>query len=106
MCFVGVMLIPITYYVFMATWLPRSNLERAQYIVGLAGFVVLGPFINISVMFYAVWNMDSFGWGKTRQVIEDDKAADETDGSASEAQSGSGGSTTLVQRQVECTCGC
>jgi chitin synthase len=72
MCFAGVMIIPLLYYVIMATWLPRNLVERAQFILGLAVFVFLGPFLNIAVMLYAVVNMDNFGWGKTRKVITDD----------------------------------
>jgi hypothetical protein len=72
MAFVGVMLTPITYYIFMSVWLPRSIKERAQYLAGLSLFVFCGPFLNITVMVFAVLNMDSFGWGKTRKVIEED----------------------------------
>ena len=56
----------------MSTWLPRNWLERRQFLLGLAIFVTCGPFINISVSTYAIFNMDSFGWGKTRQVIAED----------------------------------
>ncbi|KAF4443181.1 hypothetical protein F53441_11490 [Fusarium austroafricanum] len=72
MCFAGVMIIPLLYYVVMATWLPRNLRERAQFLLGLAIFVFLGPFLNIAVMLYAVINMDNFGWGKTRKVVTDD----------------------------------
>ncbi|EWZ85300.1 hypothetical protein BFJ70_g590 [Fusarium oxysporum] len=72
MCFAGVMIIPLLYYVIMATWLPRNLVERAQFLLGLVVFVFLGPFLNIAVMLYAVVNMDNFGWGKTRKVITDD----------------------------------
>ncbi|EXK77176.1 hypothetical protein FOQG_18111 [Fusarium oxysporum f. sp. raphani 54005] len=69
MAFAGVMIIPLTYYLIMAVWLPQTMLERFQYILGLFIFVVFGPFLNIAVMIFAVFNMDSFGWGKTRKVI-------------------------------------
>ncbi|RBR07267.1 uncharacterized protein FIESC28_10766 [Fusarium coffeatum] len=72
MCFAGVMIIPLLYYIVMATWLPRNLRERAQFLLGLAIFVFLGPFLNIAVMIYAVINMDNFGWGKTRKVVTDD----------------------------------
>jgi hypothetical protein len=32
-------------------------------------YMFCGPFLNISVLLYACWYMDSFGWGKTRKVI-------------------------------------
>ncbi|KAF5984138.1 chitin synthase [Fusarium coicis] len=69
MAFAGIMIVPLIYYVIMAVWLPQSMLERFQYLFGLFIFVVLGPFLNIAVMVFAVLNMDSFGWGKTRKVI-------------------------------------
>lgn len=63
------MIVPVTYYVVIAYWIPRNRLERCQYLVGLAIFVTCGPFINISVSLYAIFYMDNFSWGKTRQVI-------------------------------------
>ncbi|CAG1975323.1 unnamed protein product [Fusarium graminearum] len=72
MCFAGVMIIPLLYYIIMVTWLPRNLVERGQFLLGLAIFVFLGPFLNIAVMIYAVINMDNFGWGKTRKVVTDD----------------------------------
>ncbi|KAI1059756.1 hypothetical protein LB506_008708 [Fusarium annulatum] len=69
MAFAGIMIVPLIYYVIIAVWLPQSMLERFQYLLGLFIFVVLGPFLNIAVMVFAVFNMDSFGWGKTRKVI-------------------------------------
>lgn len=66
------MLIPLSYYLAIAIWLPRTAMERTQYLAGCACYVLCGPFINIAVLLYAVWNMDSFGWGKTRKVISED----------------------------------
>lgn len=108
MCFVSVMLIPITYYLLMTLWLPRTMLEKTQFLLGLVEFVIFGPFINISVMIYAVWNMNSFGWGKTRRIITDDvdngdKAPDmSTSASASDAEAGEGGQrmTTAAPQPV------
>ena len=37
-------------------------------------YVFCGPFINITVLLYASYHMDSFGWGKTRQVVAEDPA--------------------------------
>lgn len=34
-------------------------------------YICGGPFINIMVLFYALYYVDSFGWGKTRKVIAD-----------------------------------
>jgi chitin synthase len=100
------MLIPIVYYLLLTAWLPRTLLERVQFLVGLAGFVVFGPVINISVMFYAVWNMDSFGWGKTRRVMEDDDKKVSDGGSATEEEGATAkGATQEESAQRGCTCG-
>ncbi|KAM4066528.1 chitin synthase domain-containing protein [Hirsutella rhossiliensis] len=86
MAFVGVMMIPIVYYLVMAIWMPRTTLERVQYLAGLLIFVVLGPFLNICVMLFAIWNMDSFGWGKTRLVVTDDDEKPSTGGSTRQSR--------------------
>ncbi|CAI6095096.1 unnamed protein product [Clonostachys chloroleuca] len=88
--FASVLIIPLAYYITMAAWLPRSMLERAQYLFGLAIFVFCGPFLNIAVMIFAVINMDSFGWGKTRQVVADTTEEQLQGGSSS----GDGGSSS------------
>lgn len=72
LAFASVMIIPLTYYIIIATWLPRTLRESMQYLCGLGIFVICGPFLNIFVMLFAVRNMDSFGWGKTRLVVSDD----------------------------------
>jgi chitin synthase len=72
MTFIGIMMIPIFYYIIMAIWLPQTFKARMQYLFGLSMFVTCGPFLNISVMTYAIFNMDNFGWGKTRAVVKDD----------------------------------
>jgi hypothetical protein len=35
-------------------------------------YLIVGPFVNIAVLLYALYFMDNFGWGKTRQVISED----------------------------------
>ena len=69
MCFVAVMVIPMIYYFFIPVWLCKRWTERFQFWLGCLMYIFCGPFINIAVLCYAVWNMDSFGWGKTRKVI-------------------------------------
>lgn len=47
-------------------------------------YVAGGPFIGIAVLLYASWNMDSFGWGKTRKVVsEDNNTSEESEDSDS-----------------------
>ncbi|KAF4982656.1 hypothetical protein FZEAL_1763 [Fusarium zealandicum] len=98
MCFAGIMIIPLLYYISLATWLPTTMVERAQFLFGLLIFVVCGPFLNICVMLFAVFNLDQFGWGKTRQVITEtpqgnlgEKNTVENSGSSS-SQTHTGGS--------------
>ncbi|KAI6784737.1 Chitin synthase-like protein [Emericellopsis cladophorae] len=83
MAFASVMIIPLLYYIMIAVWHPRTMRERVQYLAGLAVFVICGPFLNIFVMLFAVRNMDSFGWGKTRLVVAEEvkekMAADSND---------------------------
>lgn len=35
--------------------------------------MVVGPFLTITVLLYALYHLDHFSWGKTRQVILDDE---------------------------------
>ncbi|KAH8651149.1 chitin synthase-domain-containing protein [Xylariales sp. PMI_506] len=72
LAFAGVMIFPVLYYVGIVLWIPRTALEKVQYLAGLTIFIVCGPFLNIAVLLFAIWNMDSFGWGKTRKVISSD----------------------------------
>lgn len=101
MAFAGVMLIPLTYYIIIATWLPHTFKGRIQYLLGLFVFVVCGPFLNITVMVFAVFNMDSFGWGKTRLVVPDDvkdQMAGKPSGGATPLQSDSSNSVPLREK--------
>ncbi len=75
MAFASVMIVPVSYYIVMGFWLPKNRLEQYQFMLGLAIFVACGPFVNISVTLYAIFYMDNFSWGKTRQVIADDDVA-------------------------------
>lgn len=88
LAFASVMIIPLIYYVIIATWLPQSLRESMQYLCGLGIFVLCGPFLNIFVMLFAVRNMDSFGWGKTRLVIADDKKEETSEKTTSDDSSG------------------
>jgi hypothetical protein len=65
----GIMLIPVLWYISVALWLPRGFKEKIYYLFGLFIYITCGPVLNLTVLFYALWNLDSFGWGKTRQVI-------------------------------------
>jgi chitin synthase len=43
-----------------------------QFWAGLMIYFFFGPFCRMIVLCYSVKNIDSFGWGKTRQVIAED----------------------------------
>ncbi|KAJ5893741.1 chitin synthase-domain-containing protein [Penicillium taxi] len=86
MAFVSVMLIPVTYYFCIPLWLCKKWLERFQFWLGCAMYIVCGPFLNISVLLYACWYMDSFGWGKTRKVITEPEEGKENQETPSQTQ--------------------
>lgn len=41
-------------------------------------YIFCGPFLNIAVLLYASFYMDSFGWGKTRKVISEETSKEGT----------------------------
>ncbi|KAL3421197.1 glycosyltransferase family 2 [Phlyctema vagabunda] len=69
LAFASVMMVPFLYYVMVFVWQPRGIKERVQYLAGLCFYFFLGPFINVIVLCYALWSIDNFAWGKTRQVV-------------------------------------
>lgn len=73
------MFIPIAYYIFIPLWLTKVWMTRVQFWAGLCLFVLCGPFINIAVLLYASFYMDSFGWGKTRKVITETESGEKTE---------------------------
>lgn len=52
-------------------WLPRNNIERAQYFVGFFIHFFTSPFMNIIILVYSLANSDDFKWGKTREVVQE-----------------------------------
>lgn len=72
------MLVPVLYYILIVVWQPRNMRERLQYFLGLLMYIFLGPFLNITVLLFALRGIDNFGWGKTRKVVE---TVDNTEGS-------------------------
>jgi len=65
------MIFPLLYYILIVVWKPRKVRERLQYLAGLVIYIFLGPFLNILVLSYALWNIDNFAWGKTRKVVKE-----------------------------------
>ncbi|XWW99143.1 hypothetical protein V2A60_007151 [Cordyceps javanica] len=60
-------------------WLPRNNLERAQYFVGFFLHFFTSPFMNIIILVYSLMHSDDFKWGKTREVVQQDGEDANTD---------------------------
>jgi chitin synthase len=71
LAFSSVMILPVVYYTLVVFWQPRGLRERVQYLIGLFIYVVFGSFLNILVLVYALWNMNNFSWGRTRQVVKE-----------------------------------
>jgi chitin synthase len=65
------MIFPLLYYTLIVVWKPHKVRERVQYLAGLAIYIFFGPFLNIIVLSYALWNIDNFAWGKTRKVVKE-----------------------------------
>jgi chitin synthase len=71
------MIFPLLYYILIVVWKPHEVRERVQYLAGLTIYIFLGPFLNIIVLSYALWNIDNFAWGKTRKVAKEPKTETE-----------------------------
>jgi chitin synthase len=71
------MVLPMLFYILIVVWKPHKVRERAQYLAGLGIYIFLGPFLNILVLSYALWNIDNFAWGKTRKVVKEPVAETE-----------------------------
>jgi chitin synthase len=76
-------------------WMPEGREAKVQFLVGLVIYFFTGPFLTILVLFYTTWHLDSFSWGKTRQVVSEDTMS--SDGITSER-------STL--NDLEATLGC
>lgn len=72
-CFAIVTMIPLTYALLATFWGCKGTRLKLQYLCGLFLVVVCGQFITPVVITYAIWHMDDFSWGKTREVeVTDD----------------------------------
>jgi len=71
-CFAIVTMIPLSYGLGVAYWGCNTNRLRAQYLLGLLMVVILGQLITPVVISYAIWHMDDFSWGKTREIEASD----------------------------------
>jgi len=71
-CFAIVTMIPLSYGLGVAYWGCNTNLLRAQYLLGFLMVVLFGQLITPVVISYAIWHMDDFSWGKTREIEASD----------------------------------
>jgi chitin synthase len=62
------MFIPLLYCILIPIWLKSD--DNLNYIIGYLLYFIIGMFVNVFVHIYSIWNMDSFNWGKTREVKE------------------------------------
>ncbi|KAE8371969.1 hypothetical protein BDV26DRAFT_286351 [Aspergillus bertholletiae] len=72
-CFIAIVLIPIVYYTMIPFWPLKKWHDNARFWVGCLMYIVCGPFINVAILFYSCHYVDSFGWGKTQQVVSEDR---------------------------------
>lgn len=73
-CFSIVTMIPLSYGLVVPLWACDNWRLRVQYWIGFVLIVLLGQFITPMVICYAIWHMDDFSWGKTREVEASDNA--------------------------------
>lgn len=66
----------------LAVWMPPRGKPQLQYLAGLAIYIFTGPFLCICVLLYTTYHLDSFGWGKTRQIATPEPKDDENDTTA------------------------
>jgi len=60
----------VLYKLSVPVWCRMNLWETAAFYIFFLTYIVFGPFIGIMVLCYSIYNMDDFGWGKTRTVID------------------------------------
>ena len=93
--FLGGVIVPYAYMVTLVFWMPPTPKAKLQYIVGLLIYILTGPFMTIAVLLYTSWHLDSFGWGKTRQVISEDSDSSDDEKALSDEESTVGLQTAI-----------
>lgn len=66
----GIVQIVTVYKLLIPLWIPMTTKEKLIYYLFYPVYYVVSPFMGIMVLCYSMYNMDDFGWGKTRTVIE------------------------------------
>jgi chitin synthase len=83
--FLGGVIVPYMYMLTLVFWMPKGRKAKCQFLVGLVIYFFTGPFLTILVLFYTMWHLDAFSWGKTRQVISEDTDASDKEASSNDA---------------------
>ena len=82
--------------VSLVFWFPPTRKAKAQFLLGMSIYWFVGPFLTILVLLYALYHLDHFSWGKTRQVIVDVES-----GGARESVMHSAGSSITLEAAEE-----
>lgn len=98
--FLGGVLVPYLYMLTLVFWMPKDRKAKAQYLVGLVIYFFTGPVLTILVLFYTTWHLDSFSWGKTRQVISGDNDAESDDAASEKSTLNDFEATVGLRRQM------
>lgn len=69
--FASLTIIPLAYDIVVAVWACHTWRFRLQYLLGMVLVVSLSQFVTPIVIAYAIWHMDNFSWGKTREIEDD-----------------------------------
>ncbi|KAB5528001.1 chitin synthase-domain-containing protein [Coniochaeta sp. 2T2.1] len=69
--FASVTIVPLIYGLIVTYWGCHGWRERLQYLAGFGMVVLIGQMITPVVITYAIWHMDDFSWGKTREIEDD-----------------------------------
>lgn len=69
--FATVTMVPMLYGLLVTFWACHGWREKGQYLLGFSMVITLGQFVTPIVISYALWHMDNFSWGKTREVEDD-----------------------------------
>lgn len=69
--FATVTLVPMLYGLIVTFWACKGWREKLQYLTGFAMVVMIGQMLTPVVIVYAIWHMDDFSWGKTREIEDD-----------------------------------
>ncbi|KAJ9134530.1 Glycosyltransferase family 2 protein [Coniochaeta hoffmannii] len=69
--FATVTIVPMIYGLVVTFWACKGWREKLQYLAGFCMVVLIGQLVTPIVIVYAIWHMDNFSWGKTREVEDD-----------------------------------